>query len=414
MFNIERWQEIFEAISKNKLRTFLTGVSVASGIFILVILLGVGKGLQNGIEKQFERDAAGVIEVWSGATTKAYKGLNPGRQIQFRNSDYDISVQKFGDQFDKNGSTYSAWGISVVYGKESGNYQYRGVNPDCLAIENVTVVQGRYISPNDLTHNEKVAVIGQKINLDLFKGKNPIGEQITVSDINFKVVGVFTDPGGEREESRVFLPLTTAQRVFGLGDKVSYMAYTLKKKDTYEEALAEAAKFTTDLGAILKSKNGVAPDDESAVGINNSTVDAKKFYDLNLYIRLFFWWVGICTIIAGVVGVSNIMMIIVKERTKEIGIRKALGASPISIIGMILHESIFITTISGFIGLLTGLALLELIGPHAQSEYFVNPQVDFTVAISTLIVLIIAGALAGFVPAYRAARIRPIVALRDE
>lgn len=414
MFNIERWQEIFEAIAKNKLRTFLTGVSVASGIFILVILLGVGKGLQNGIEKSFERDAAGVIEVWSGATTKAYKGLNPGRQIQFRNSDYDISVQKFGDKLDKKGSTYTAWGISVVYGKESGNYQYRGVNPDCLAIENVAVIQGRYISPNDLTHNEKVAVIGQKVNLDLFKGKNPIGEQITVNNINFKVVGVFTDPGGEREESRVFLPLTTAQRVFGLGDKVGYMAYTLNKKDTYEEALAEAAKFTTDLGTILKSKNGVAPDDESGIGIHNSTVEAKKFYDLNLYIRLFFWWVGICTIIAGVVGVSNIMMIIVKERTKEIGIRKALGASPISIIIMILHESIFITTISGFIGLLTGLALLELIGPHAQSEYFVNPQVDFTVAMSTLIVLVVAGALAGFIPAYRAAKIRPIVALRDE
>ena len=154
-------------------------------------------------------------------------------------------------------------------------------------------------------------------------------------------------------------------------------------------------------GKLLRSKNGVAPDDESAVGIYNSVKEAKKFYDLNLYIRLFFWWVGICTIIAGVVGVSNIMMIIVKERTKEIGIRKALGASPISIIVMILHESIFITTISGFIGLLTGLALLELIGPHAQSEYFVNPQVDFTVAISTLIVLVVAGALAGFVPAYQ-------------
>ncbi|MGQ7946348.1 ABC transporter permease [Flavobacterium sp. WC2509] len=414
MFNIERWEEIFEAIAKNKLRTFLTGISVASGIFILVILLGVGKGLQNGIEKQFEQDAAGVIEVWSGATTKAYKGLNPGRQIQFRNSDYDASVQKFGEQFDKNSSIYTARGISVVYGKESGNYQYRGVYPDGLAIENVSVVEGRYITPNDLIHHEKVAVIGQKINLDLFKGKNPIGEQITVNNINFKVVGIFTDPGGEREESRVFVPLTTAQQVFGLGDKVSYMAYTLKKKVSYEEALAEAMKFTTDLKILLKGKNGIAPDDESAIGMNNTVVDAKKFYDLNLYIRLFFWWVGICTIIAGVVGVSNIMMIIVKERTKEIGIRKALGASPVSIIIMILHESIFITTISGFMGLLTGLALLELIGPHAQSDYFVNPQVDFTVAVSTLIVLVVAGALAGFVPAYRAAKIRPIVALRDE
>ncbi|PKB16170.1 ABC transporter permease [Flavobacterium sp. 5] len=414
MFNIERWQEIFEAIAKNKLRTFLTGVSVASGIFILVILLGVGKGLQNGIEKQFEHDAAGIIEVWSGATTIAYKGLNPGRQIQFRNNDYDISVQKFGEQFDKNASIYRAWGVSIVYGKESGSYQYRGVNPDGLAMENVTIVKGRSINANDLIHNEKVAVIGQKVKLDLFKEKSPIGEQIVVNNINFKVVGVFTDPGGEREESRVFLPLSTAQQVYGLGDKISNMSYTLKKKDSYEEAVAESEKFKKDLGALLRGKNGVAPTDESAVSIFNSVVEAKKFYDLNLYIRLFFWWVGICTIIAGVVGVSNIMMIIVKERTKEIGIRKALGASPISIIIMILHESIFITTISGFIGLLTGLALLELIGPHAQSEYFVNPQVDFTVAISTLIVLVVAGALAGFVPAYRAAKIRPIVALRDE
>ena len=165
---------------------------------------------------------------------------------------------------------------------------------------------------------------------------------------------------------------------------------------------------------MLRGKNSVAPDDESAIGINNSVIEAKKFYDLNLYIRLFFWWVGICTIIAGVVGVSNIMMIIVKERTKEIGIRKALGASPLSIIIMILHESIFITTISGFMGLLTGLALLELVGPQAESEYFRNPQVDFTVAISTLIVLVIAAALAGFIPAYRAAKIKPIIALRDE
>ena len=414
MFNIERWQEIFEAIAKNKLRTFLTGLSVASGIFILVILLGVGKGLQNGIEKQFERDAAGIIQVWSGATTKAYKGLNPGREIQFRNSDYDISVQKFGDQFEKNGATYNAWGANIVYGKESGNYQYRGVNPDYLAIANATVVKGRYINTNDLKNKEKVVVIGKKVQLDLFKEKDPIGEKIAVNNINFKVVGVFTDPGGERQEGRVVMPLSTTQQVYGVGDKISNMFYTLKKKDNYEEAVAESEKFSKDLVLILKSKNVVDPEDKSAIGVDNSIVEAKKFYDLNLYIRLFFWWVGICTIIAGVVGVSNIMMIIVKERTKEIGIRKALGASPVSIIMMILHESIFITTISGFMGLLTGLALLEFVGPQAESEYFRNPQVDFPVAISTLIVLVIAGALAGFFPAYRAAKIKPIVALRDE
>jgi putative ABC transport system permease protein len=414
MFNMERWQEIFEAISKNKLRTFLTGVSVASGIFILVILLGVGKGLQNGIEKQFERDADGIIELWSGVTTIEYKGLNPGREIQFRNSDYDISIIKFENQLDKRSASYNNWNGSVVYKKETGSYQYRGVTPDYQAIENATVVQGRFVNQNDLAYNEKVVVIGQKTKNDLFKDNNPIGEAIALNNINFKVIGVFTDPAGEREETRLYLPLTTAQKVFCAGDKISNLFYTLKKKATYEEALAESTKFSKELGALLKSKNSVAPNDESAISINNSVESAKQFYDLNLYIRLFFWWVGICTIIAGVVGVSNIMLIIVKERTKEIGIRKALGAPPISIIGMILHESIFITTIAGFIGLLSSLLMLELVGPQVNSEYFLNPEVDFSIALTTLALLIVAGALAGFFPAYRAAKIRPIVALRDE
>jgi putative ABC transport system permease protein len=302
----------------------------------------------------------------------------------------------------------------MVYGKETGNYRYIGVYPDYLAVENATVIQGRFINDNDLINSEKVTVIGQKVKLDLFKDKNPIGEQIVINTITFKVVGVFTDPAGEREESRVYLPLTTTQKAFGVGDKISNLDFTLTKKDTYEEALAQSTEFTEKLGQLLRSKNTIAPDDESAIGINNSVKNAKQFYDLNLYIRLFFWWVGICTIIAGVVGVSNIMLIIVKERTKEIGIRKALGASPVSIIGMILHESIFITTIAGFIGLLSSLLLLELVGPQVKSDYFLNPEVDFSIALTTLILLVIAGALAGFFPAYRAAKIKPIVALRDE
>ena len=414
MFNVERWQEIFEAIAKNKLRTFLTGISVASGIFILVILLGVGKGLQNGIEKQFERDADGLISVWSGTTTKEFKGLNPGRQIQFRNSDYAISVQKFEDQLIIKSANYIFWNGVMVYGKETGNYRFIGVYPDYLNVENATIVKGRFINENDLKNSKKVTVIGQKVKLDLFKEKNPIGEQIVINNITFKVIGVFTDPAGEREESRVYLPLTTTQQVFGVGDKISNLDFTLPKKDTYEEALAQSTKFTEELGQLLRSKNIIAPDDESAIGINNSIKNAKQFYDLNLYIRLFFWWVGICTIIAGVVGVSNIMLIIVKERTKEIGIRKALGASPVSIIGMILHESIFITTIAGFVGLLSSLLLLELVGPQVSSDYFLNPEVDFSIALTTLILLVVAGALAGFFPAYRAAKIKPIVALRDE
>ncbi|MFH7016866.1 ABC transporter permease [Flavobacterium sp. FlaQc-47] len=414
MFNIERWQEIFEAISKNRLRTFLTGISVASGIFILVILLGAGKGLQNGIEKQFERDAAGIIEVWSGTTTKEYKGLNPGRQIQFRDGDYKQSVQKFDDKLDLKASTYSFWGGAFSYGKESGSYQFRGVDPDYSGIENITIVNGRFVNSNDLANNEKVACIGMKVKTDLFKDKDPLGKEISINNINFRVVGVFTDPGGEREEARAYLPRTTVQRAYGGGDKISNLFFTLKKTNDYDEALAQSEKFTQDLKDLLKSRNTVAPDDDGGVGVYNSVKDAKQFYDLNLYIRLFFWWVGICTIIAGVVGVSNIMLIIVKERTKEIGIRKALGASPFSIVSMILHESIFITTIAGFVGLLASLLLLEFVGPMVQSEYFQNPSVDFSVALTTLALLVFAGALAGFFPAYRAAKIKPIVALRDE
>ena len=414
MFNIERWQEIFEAISKNRLRTFLTGVSVASGIFILVILLGAGKGLQNGIEKQFERDAAGLIEVWSGTTTKEYKGLNPGRQIQYRDADYKQSVQKFDDKLDIRASSYNYWGAPFSYGKESGSYQYRGVTPEYDKVENLKIVQGRYVNDNDIANNEKVACIGMKVKTDLFKDKDPMGKEIIINGINFKVVGVFTDPGGEREEARAYLPLTTVQRAFGNGDKISNLFFTMKKTNDYDEALAQSEKFTQDLKNLLKSRNMVAPDDDGGVGVYNSVKDAKQFYDLNLYIRLFFWWVGICTIIAGVVGVSNIMLIIVKERTKEIGIRKALGASPFSIISMILHESIFITTIAGFVGLLASLLLLEFVGPMVQSEYFQNPQVDFNVALTTLALLVFAGGMAGFFPAYRAAKIKPIVALRDE
>lgn len=414
MFNIERWQEIFEAISKNKLRTFLTGISVASGIFILVILLGAGKGLQNGIEKQFARDAEGIIEVWSGVTTKEYKGLNPGRYVQMHNSDYELALQKLGDQMVLKSAGAGLWQTQFAYKKETGSYQIRGANADMQGIENMTLTNGRFVNQNDLINREKVAVIGEKLRLTLFKGTNPIGEIFTINGIPFKVIGVFTDPGGEREESRAFLPFTTTQNVFGLGQNINNMFYTLKRADNYDKALAESEKFKNDLQSMLKAKNIVAPDDEGAIQVHNSVEDAKKFYDLNLYIRLFFWWVGICTIVAGVVGVSNIMLIIVKERTKEIGIRKALGASPFSIVVMILHESIFITTIAGFIGLLASLALLEFVGPMITSEFFLNPQVDFNVAITTLVLLVIAGAGAGFFPAYRAAKIKPIIALREE
>jgi len=415
MFDLERWQEIFEAIGKNKLRTFLTGLSVASGIFILVILLGIGEGMQNGISKEFERDASNMLSVWTNVTSKEYKGLNPGRQITLKNDDYNQTVNKYEDQLEYKSSVFRIWSGLVNYKKESGNYRVEGVWPDFQFLENADMTQGRFLNYKDNDNVEKVVVLGNKVKNDLFKnGEDVIGEYVQISNINFKVIGVFSDPGGEREESRVFIPISTAQKVFNGGNNIRSLAFTLPQRESFEQALAESEQFSEELITYLKEKHTVAPEDTRAITVNNSLENMKRFYDLNKMIKIFFWGVGICTIIAGIVGVSNIMLIIVKERTKEIGIRKALGAQPMSIIGMILHESIFVTTIAGFIGLIFSLALLEFVGPLIETNYIANPSVNFNVALSTVFILVFAGAIAGLFPAWRAARIKPIIALRDE
>ncbi|OAB80579.1 ABC transporter permease [Cochleicola gelatinilyticus] len=414
MFNIERWQEIFETIRKNKLRTFLTGLSVASGIFILVILLAIGQGMENGIGQQFQNDAANRISVWTGVTSESYKGLNPGRRIEMDNQDYELAEQKNEDQLEYKSGLYSLWGQLTTYKNENGSYRVEGVRGDYQFLENETLTAGRYINQQDLDNYEKVAVLGNRVYLDLFKGSNAIGEYIQVNSIKYKVIGVYTDPGGEREETRIFIPLTTAQRVYNAGEKLRSLVFSLQPQDKFEDALAASEAFSAQLETDLKQKHTISPTDERAININNTLENAKRFFDLIAMIRGFFWGVGICTIIAGIVGVSNIMLIIVKERTKEIGIRKAIGAQPMSIIGMILHESIFVTAIAGFFGLIFSLFLLEIVGPLIESEYLLNPSVDFGVAITTVVILIIAGALAGFFPARRAANIKPIVALRDE
>ena len=414
MFDLERWQEIFETIRKNKLRTFLTGLSVASGIFILVVLLGIGEGMRNGISKEFEQDAANILYVWTGLTSKEHKGLNPGRRIQLKNEDFNLAVAQHQDELEYRSSVYRIWNGIVNYNKESGSYRVEGVLPDYQFLENSSMVAGRYLNYNDHKGYEKVVVIGNRVKQDLFKENDPVGKYVQLSNINFKVIGVFTDPGGEREETRVYLPLSTAQRVVNGGNDVGNLAFTLQKEESFEEALEASTRFSAELDRFLKDRHSIAPDDTRAVNINNSLENAKRFYDLMDMIKFFFWGVGICTIIAGIVGVSNIMLIIVKERTREIGIRKALGAEPWSIVAMVLHESIFVTAIAGFLGLIGSLALLELVGPMIETQYIANPAVNFNVALSTVFILIFAGALAGFFPAWRAARIKPIVALRDE
>lgn len=415
MFDIERWQEIFDAIQKNKLRTLLTGVSVASGIFILVVLLAFGQGMQNGIAKEFENDANNRIGVWTQVTTQEYKGLNPGRPIQLRNGNYQAVNFKFSEDLEDRSPFFRVRNVTVDYKTESGSYSVQGVSPLFQHIENQFISQGRYLNYGDEKNVAKVVVISNKIRRELLKGEeDPIGLFLKISGINFQIVGVYGDQGGDREEDRLFIPTGTAQRVFNGSDKLNMMFFTLKPSDDFEETLAKSVQFTEDIKAYLRQVHTVAPTDPSAINTFNTLEGVKRFQNLTGGIKSFFWFVGICTIVAGVVGVSNIMMIIVKERTREIGVRKALGARPRAIVGMILHEAIFVTSVAGLTGLIFSMGLLEVVGPNLQVDYVLNPSINFKVALSTVFLLIIAGALAGFFPAWRAATIRPIEALRDE
>lgn len=415
MFDIERWQEIFEAILKNKLRTFLTGLSVASGIFILVILLGFGQGMRNGIAHEFEEDAATSVWVWPNETSIAYKGLNPGRYIQLRNEDFNQVGQIFSNQIDKMAAFYFIRGITAVYDNEVLAYEFAGTYPDMQFIENESMIMGRFLNHKDQATQAKVVVIGRNIRDEVFEKDAPVlGEMIDFSGIPFKIIGVYTDPSGEREESRMFVPMSTAQVVFAGSDKIQNLSFTLPVLDNFDAAVAQSIAFKANLTQHLKQKFFIAPEDDRAIQIWNPLEEAKRYFALTDNIAFFFWFVGICTIIAGVVGVSNIMLIVVKERTKEIGIRKALGAKPWAIVGMIVHEAIFVTAVSGFGGLIFGMGLLEFFGPEIEVDYILNPSVNFNIALATVILLIVSGAIAGFIPAWKAANIHTIEALRDQ
>ena len=416
MFDIDRWQEIFETIRKNKLRTFLTGLSVASGIFILVILLGFGRGMENGIQKEFERDATNRIMVWTQTTTKEYKGLNPGRRIQMKNENFDHIEKAYSKELDFRSAIFRVpWGTTTNYKNESVSYAIRGVHPTYQQIENQLMVSGRYIDHLDLKNKNKVVVISNKIKQELLKEVDkPLEEFLQISGINFRIIGIYSDLGGDREENNLYLPFSTAQSVFNGADRLSNLTFTLKPEKSFDKALEASGIFTAEIKQYLQEVHKVSPDDQSAINVHNMLDEAKRYYTLTDNIAFFFWFVGICTIIAGVVGVSNIMLIIVKDRTREIGIRKALGAKPWSIVGMILQESIFVTAVSGFAGLILSMGLLEIVGPNVEVDYVVNPSVDLSIALTMVLLLIIAGGFAGFFPAWRAASIQPIEALKDE
>lgn len=417
MFDIDKWQEILATIKKNKMRTFLTGFSVAWGIFMLMILLGSGNGLSNGVAANFMNDAVNAMWIWQGETTIPYEGMKSGRQIMFHNQDQEI-VQKVSGVGASSGR-YFMGNTRYSFGKESGEYTTITCQPELKEVENITLNEGRFINQIDVQQNRKVVVIGTDIKTALFKDSTALGEYVNINMVPFKVVGVCTEPGSTRNRN-AYMPLSTAQMIFNGSNRLHNLALTINAS-TLEESQAIEEQIRIALGRQHKFD----PKDEGAIGLYNKLENYIQTMKIFQAIKIFIWIIGIGTLIAGIVGVSNIMLIVVKERTKEIGIRKAIGASPASVIGLILLEAIMITTIAGYIGLVLGTGLMEMINyfmvqsagptPGEQGEtIFLNPTVDFNIAVSATLLLIIAGAIAGYIPAKRAASIKPIVALRDE
>lgn len=409
MFSRDSWQEIFQTIKKNKLRTFLSGFTVSLGIFIFIILLGFGNGLTNSFNEFFLDDATNVFFIYPGKTSMPYKGLKANRNIQFKNDDLKDIQQNFKFYLEyitprvfRNGN--------VIYKNKSNFYSYRGVAPSHQFSEKTIMMKGRYINQEDIKNKTKYAVIGRLVEKDLFGNENAVGNYITINNSAYKVTGVFQDEGGDNEERNIFIPYTTLQLSEKNTDKIDQIVLAFKPELGYSGAMIFEEKLTS----FLKEKHKIASADENGMFIRNIADNLNDNQQFASVLKIIVSFVGIGTLLAGVIGISNIMVFVVKERTKELGVRKALGASPFSIISMILQESIFITTIAGYVGLFVGMLVLKFIGVSLEDYFIKDPFIDMGTAIFATILLILFGALAGYVPAKRAANIKPIVALRDE
>ncbi len=410
MFDLDKWQEIFSTIHKNKLRTFLTGFSVAWGILMLIILLGAGEGLQHGTENQFKGDALNSVWVIPGKTSIPFAGYNAERQIKLRNEDFEDIRINIGGIENLSARKYLNGITRISYQDKTGSFGVLGCLPDEQEAEQIEILGGRFVNDRDIQEKRKVACLGRDMKIELFGDDNPIGEYININGIPFLVIGYYMDEGGDRDVRRTWIPLSTHQMVFGNPNYVDRLTMT-----TGDASIDEANAIVDQIRARLASRLEFDPADEKALYIRNRAQFYQKFASLFAGIKMFIWFIGFGTIFAGIVGVSNIMMIVVKERTKEIGIRKALGASSSSIIGLIMQESIFITTIAGYIGLTLGVLLLEWSGTLISgSDYFSNPEVDIQVAINATLLLVFTGSLAGLFPALRAANIQPVNALRED
>ena len=419
MFDLDLWKEIISALKQNRLRSFMTAFGVFWGIFMLIIMSGAGRALENGVLEGVKGFATNSAFFWTERTSKPHEGFQRGRRWEYKNEDIEyirqnvreveyLSPRLFG---------WSQTGDNTVRGERSGTFNVYGDYPDYFKIDRWTPLQGRLLNEIDVLRRRKVCVIGERVLEVMFApGENPIGGYLKLSGVYFQVVGVVhpetrINIGGGKKEETIILPFSTMQTTYNYGNVIHFFSVTAKP-------WSSVSKMEEKLKNVLKERHKIAPDDMQAVGSFNVEAEFRKFSALFLGIQILTWIVGIGTLMAGVIGVSNIMLVIIKERTQEIGIQRAIGATPGKIILHIVAESVFLTVMAGYIGLSLGVGLLELLNQFLESAgdevFFRNPQVNLGIALSSLTVLVVSGILAGLVPARRAIRIKPIEALRDE
>lgn len=414
--DLDHWYEITATLRKNKLRTVLTGLGVFLGIVILLLMIGFGRSLERGIQRRMAGFATNAVFVWAQRTTRPYAGLPLGRQIQYDNRDIDAlarlpGVLHLAPRAQRGGFMQ---GSNVRYGARTGSFQVSGDYPEFQYVQTPVMRAGRFLNQRDLDEWRKVAVIGEGVVKQLYDGADPMGTYIQANGIYFQVVGVFgskqTGQQADRILNTIHIPFTTFQRAFNYTDRVASFAIV-------GQPGVNGGELEDQVKATLKQRHRVAPDDDSAIGAWNTSKEFGKMNMLFFLINFVMWVAGTMCLFAGVVGVSNIMLITVRERTKEIGVRKALGATPASVIRMIVTEATALTVLFGYLGVVAGVALLELVGKvleKAPDLPFAPPDPSLAIALTAAGVIAVFGALAGMLPAYYAAKIQPVEALRTE
>ncbi len=420
MFDLDLWKEIIDALKKNKMRSFMTAFGVFWGIFMLIIMSGAGRALENGIMDGIKAFATNSAFFWTERTSVPYEGFKRGRTWNYKNADIQyikanisdveyLSPRLFGP------NSYS--GDNTIRGTKTGAFNIYGDYPEYFKIDPWVPLKGRLLNQIDILQNRKVCVIGERVEEVLFeKGEDPIGEYIKINGVYFQVVGV-VDPltriniGGGQKNEAIMIPFSTMQQAYNMGDVVHFFSVT-------SQPGIPVSRLEERLKELLKERHHVAPDDLQAIGSFNIEVEWKKFNSLFNGIQILTWIVGIGTLLAGIIGVSNIMMVIIRERTQEIGIQRAIGATPSKVILHIVAESVFLTVFAGYIGLTLGVGLLELLNIALEAGgdevFFRRPEVSFTMAVAALTVLVFSGIFAGMIPARRAVSIKPIDAIREE